>query len=344
MGKKNKRARIENGGQPPPQRTQHPIHETVSLTVTGDHGEQQTDPTVGLSSSRFATIPAVGALHTLGEPSFSRLLYPNPVCFLTTISPEGTALNVMTISWLTAANNHGGFVFVIHKSRHSAQNLLASGRFTLSVPVVGHTRLLLAIGKCSGRTEDKFDGRIAGLAAVPFGAWACDAVQPSASERRRGGQSGNSKAHAAVNAFSLLAGSDDEDEVDDGDVDKVAARGGTSEDCGMNVSEGARASASDPTNPTSAGAGGGYPAAIAGTVAHMRCRVLSHSDAADAGHHLCVAQVVEACVHPSYWVDGKNFAPNPAGQRVLTAELSLPPLLTFLGSQKFGIVTMDNSG
>ena len=32
-------------------------------------------------------------------------------------------LNVMTISWLTPANNYGGVILVMKKSRYSAQNL-----------------------------------------------------------------------------------------------------------------------------------------------------------------------------------------------------------------------------
>lgn len=54
---------------------------------------------------------------------FSRLLYPNPVCLLTTKTPQ--ASNVMTITWVTCLNNnvccriqslsHSGFVYTITK-------------------------------------------------------------------------------------------------------------------------------------------------------------------------------------------------------------------------------------
>ena len=40
----------------------------------------------------------------------SRPLYPNPVCLLASRRPRGGAVNLMTISWLTAVDNAGGFV------------------------------------------------------------------------------------------------------------------------------------------------------------------------------------------------------------------------------------------
>ena len=35
-----------------------------------------------------------------------RLLYPNPVCLLSTVHPDTFRLNVMTITWLTPIDNH----------------------------------------------------------------------------------------------------------------------------------------------------------------------------------------------------------------------------------------------
>ena len=86
---------------------------------------------------------------------FSRLLYPNPVCFLTTSRVEGGGLNVMTISWLTPANNDGLVVFSINKRRYSAECLATHPLFCLSVPVAGMEGLVLQVGKCSGRRGDK---------------------------------------------------------------------------------------------------------------------------------------------------------------------------------------------
>ena len=42
----------------------------------------------------------------------SRPLYPNPVCLLASRLPRGGAVNLMTISWLTAVDNAGGLVRV----------------------------------------------------------------------------------------------------------------------------------------------------------------------------------------------------------------------------------------
>ena len=67
----------------------------------------------------------------------SRPLYPNPVCLLASRRPRGGAVNLMTISWLTAVDNAGGFVCSMNQSRHTASLLATNRVFTLSVPVVG---------------------------------------------------------------------------------------------------------------------------------------------------------------------------------------------------------------
>ena len=111
---------------------------------------------------------------TLSAASSSRLLHPNPVCFLTTrvsgllaVSSQVAdhKLNVMTLSWICPANNYGGFVFVIHKTRFSSSLLLEHGTFVLSVAHAGQRKLVLACGKFSGRNNDKFDGSIDNLFA-----------------------------------------------------------------------------------------------------------------------------------------------------------------------------------
>jgi flavin reductase (DIM6/NTAB) family NADH-FMN oxidoreductase RutF len=58
----------------------------------------------------------------LKEPKqWSRLLYPNPVCFLCTETVTTTKRrllpNVMVVSWMTAINNAGTFMFSINKRR-----------------------------------------------------------------------------------------------------------------------------------------------------------------------------------------------------------------------------------
>ena len=93
-------------------------------------------------------------IHLQSGKEFSRLLYTNPVCLLATtnshpfknadgdsdrkVSSEKNDLqtqpphnnrvrNVMVLSWLTASNNNGRFLFSIHKTRYSTQ-LLARRR------------------------------------------------------------------------------------------------------------------------------------------------------------------------------------------------------------------------
>ena len=84
-----------------------------------------------------------------------RILFPNPVCALTTRGAEGR-FNVMTISWLTAVNNSGMFLLSMNQKRHSFGNITKGDRgFTLGVPVAGMEDTLLAIGGCSGANVDK---------------------------------------------------------------------------------------------------------------------------------------------------------------------------------------------
>jgi flavin reductase (DIM6/NTAB) family NADH-FMN oxidoreductase RutF len=84
----------------------------------------------------------------------SRLLYPNPVCFLCTGS--GDTRNVMVLSWLTATNNEGKLLFSIHKHRHSTTLLLHQKHFLLSVPVHGMETLIRQVGSVSGASGSKF--------------------------------------------------------------------------------------------------------------------------------------------------------------------------------------------
>uniref|UniRef100_M4BES9 Flavin reductase like domain-containing protein n=1 Tax=Hyaloperonospora arabidopsidis (strain Emoy2) TaxID=559515 RepID=M4BES9_HYAAE len=88
----------------------------------------------------------------------SRLLYPNPVCLLSVCHSDGSARNVMTISWITAINNHGGFICSINAARYSVKFIKYAGAvFVLNVPVRGMEDLVLAIGGCTGAETDKFE-------------------------------------------------------------------------------------------------------------------------------------------------------------------------------------------
>ena len=216
----------------------------------------------------------------------SRLLYPNPVVFLLTESAGRR--NVMTLSWLTPANNHGGFAFVIHKRRHSASNLHVDGPFVLSVAHAGQKDLLLACGKVSGGSVDKFNGSIQGL-AVDSGQDG-GAMKKPTSEKGGGG-----------NMYAALMG----DASDDSESEESASKA-------LDV-----ALSSDSECELGS---------IVGSVATLKCHVVRMDNAADAGHWLIVAQIDEASVNSMYW-DGQCFAPTKP---------ELPPLLSFLGSQRFG--------
>mmetsp|Transcript_9356 Transcript_9356/g.9172 ORF Transcript_9356/g.9172 Transcript_9356/m.9172 type:complete len:432 (+) Transcript_9356:107-1402(+) len=268
-------------------------------------------------------------LTLLEDSSFSRLLYPNPVCFLTTIDYKNVAqieeskrltdsnkkiggLNVMTLSWITPVNNYGGFAFAIHKTRFSAANLLTSKKFTLSVATAQSKELVLAVGKSSGKMVNKFDNSIPSLQAGTFGLI-------GKSDSKTGEETNKNK-----NGFGLLMDSDDEDEEDLKTIPQDT----------------------EPKNVHYS-----FPPPIDGTVAHMYCDVLSYTDGADEGHYLVIAKINKAAVHTEYW-DGKCFI--TSGEKEIIANSSkkgdnekneeeepiilkqYPPILSFLGSQKFG--------
>jgi flavin reductase (DIM6/NTAB) family NADH-FMN oxidoreductase RutF len=85
---------------------------------------------------------------------FSRLLYTNPVCFFSTANAEQR--NVMVLSWLTATNNEGRFMFSLNRRRHTASILSEGCKFVLSIPVKGMEDLVKAVGGTSGRRGSKF--------------------------------------------------------------------------------------------------------------------------------------------------------------------------------------------
>jgi flavin reductase (DIM6/NTAB) family NADH-FMN oxidoreductase RutF len=84
---------------------------------------------------------------------YSRLLYTNPVCFLSTVDSHGgqPKRNVMSVTWLSATNNSGKFMMSINSKRYTASLLTKEIGFVLSVPVKGMEQLVLNVGKTSGR-------------------------------------------------------------------------------------------------------------------------------------------------------------------------------------------------
>ena len=112
--------------------------------------------------------PAAPAFLAVTEPRLrSRLLYPNPVCLLTTWGEvDGSwRKNVMTISWLTCLNNDADVLLSINARRHSAAAVLSGRAFGLSGPTADLAATVLKIGACSGSKHDKL-ATVEGLAAV----------------------------------------------------------------------------------------------------------------------------------------------------------------------------------
>jgi flavin reductase (DIM6/NTAB) family NADH-FMN oxidoreductase RutF len=202
----------------------------------------------------------------------------------------------VTLSWLSPANNYGGFVFVIHKTRFSADSIVnGSGNFTLSVAHAGLRDVLLACGKVSGKATNKFSEEgVEGLKAVV-------ASQLCSSNSK-------SEKFTASNAFSALSGDGDSDSDSENEgVEKVDSKFELNDRSSM------------------------IAPPVQGSVAHLSCHIVQRSDAADAGHWLITAQIDDAYVHTSYW-DGKCFEPKLP---------DLPPLVSFLGSQRFGFLVAE---
>lgn len=72
----------------------------------------------------------------------SRFLYPNPVVLLSTTDENAGRDNLMTLTWLTPANNKGGFLASIRRSRFSAEMLRANPMFGNAVYVC-HRRVFV---------------------------------------------------------------------------------------------------------------------------------------------------------------------------------------------------------
>ena len=226
----------------------------------------------------------------------------------------------MTLSWLCPTNNYGGFAFAIHKTRFSATNLLISKKFTLSVATAQSKDLVLSVGKTSGKTVNKFDGSIACLQAGVFGFLG---NSDSNGRTNKNGEENNK----SKSGFGILMDSDDEDEEEEK----------------QKISQNKRLQSVHYA----------FPPPIDGTVAHMQCEVLSFSDAADAGTYLVIARIIKASVHTEYW-NGKCFITsgyknskknlnqvdnksNIEDEETISDNLkNYPPILSFLGSQKFG--------
>lgn len=295
-------------------------------------------------------------IHLTSGKEFSRLLYTNPVCLLSTVDssnePSGDQVtikkcnrdgatseknepsthinlqrNVMVLSWLTATNNSGRFLFSINKSRYSTE-LLATQRsgdidshahktgleFSLSVPVKGMEELVKDVGSISGRCCCKFQS---------------NSTSPNGEESRiRTDRPEGTCDNLSNRQRKKLRLDTIKNNGILGLIPVPLGYAGTLERSGL--------------------------FAIKGAVAHLRCRTYAvigphPSDSLgemsnnanntkrpsiDDDHLLIMAEVIDAYVHPSYWDPTKLlFCPQQ-----IEGEETVSPYLTFFGSQTFGYV------
>lgn len=280
---------------------------------------------------------------------FSRILYTNPVCFLGTRHQESieeqnakcassndagikgkqnetnpvqtlqsSIHNVMVLSWITATNNNGRFMFSINRRRHTAallndmMQVKGYANFTLSVPVSGMEDLVLNVGSTSGQFGSKFSADH----ATDMAAHADDdqPVREKLSKR----QQKKMRTKRFKNGIPGLEA--------------------------VNLGEKRNSECNEELF------------VVQGTVAHLICRayqIFPHtseiedksatsrvgaadnngdSPCIDSEHILVLAEVTQAYVHSKYWDSKKKlFRPVPG----------VPPYLTFFGSQTFGYVVSE---
>jgi flavin reductase (DIM6/NTAB) family NADH-FMN oxidoreductase RutF len=223
-------------------------------------------------------------IHLQEGKEFSRLLYPNPVCFLATRNPDDGKPNVMVISWLSATNNEGRLMMSLNNRRNTAQNLTENGQeFTLSVPVVGMEDLVIAVGSTSGRFGSKFPE---------------SQQQQSNSTNKNINDVSNaeipsnlSKRQKKKRQHELWAkGIPNLRPVPFGEHDDSMKETSTEIFC------------------------------IQGTVAHLHCRIYSLTkDLVDQDHTLILAEVIDAFCHADYWDSAKKvFRPKSGAPPYLT--------------------------
>ena len=231
-------------------------------------------------------------------------------------STENPKRNVMVLSWITATNNEGRFMFSINKRRYSASFLSPPDplnadrttigvKFSLCVPVKGMEQLVLDVGSVSGQHGDKLQSLT------------CTETIQTLTKVDRNEQLSNRQKKKLKKDQLTKKGIPGLIPIPLGDSSPYTTLTETQ-------------STSDLF-------------AIKGTVAHMQCRtygVMStppeHSSySIDENHLLILAEVFDAYVKPSYWDDTKKlFCPQ---------EEEVPPYLTFFGSQTFGYVTTQDS-
>jgi flavin reductase (DIM6/NTAB) family NADH-FMN oxidoreductase RutF len=260
-------------------------------------------------------------IHLQEGKELSRLLYPNPVCLLctrnitskdggTTASAQQANDNVMTISWLTATNNHGRFMMSLNRRRHTANYLGSKDQdFCLCVPIAGMEDLVLAVGSTSGKFGSKF--RDEKNLPESLNAHGSDPQEePPTTQQMSNRQKKKLQRQQRIGGIPGLV-----------QVPYGAGQPQETKPTGDFV----------PQSTTQEEDGTGL-FCIQGTVAHLHCRTYSVlEEAIDEDHYLILAEIVDAYCHVDYWEATKKlFRPRPGAK----------PYLTFFGSQRFGHVVV----
>jgi len=321
-----------------------------------------------------------------GGKEFSRVLYTNPVCFLYTEKDARkeqsarvddtnqqptygipSARNVQVISWLTATNNEGAFVFSINQRRYTASILQqdtsttsqaqggadintssstnktneAKQYFTLSVPVHGMEELVRNVGSSSGLYGSKF---------------AQDYDQTNHTKEVEHGQEKYTTSNTSSTTDSTSGESPRLSKRQRKKLQRHQPRFPTGIPGLRRVPLGGLQSSTPSSQEQSTKESKNlvdqdvrHVSCIQGTVAHLLCFVTqslstsspplsSSCPGNDAGdprtlqepHFIMFAQVQSAFVRADYWdCQKKLFRPSNS---------KLPPYLTFFGSQTFGYV------
>ncbi|KAL7565479.1 hypothetical protein ACA910_012218 [Epithemia clementina (nom. ined.)] len=339
----------------------------VSTTQQGISNVSSAAPPANLSSSIEKPI----AIEVLRE---RRVVAANETTHLPLCDASDGARqrrNVQVLSWLTATNNEGSFVFSINHRRHTASFLLMQNQhddgvlsnnnqkderfFSLSVPVQGMEQLLLDVGSCSGRFGSKFPSDHTDNVTSKQSFDLPETASSSAEEQDQEHAAGAMAASEATPTSSTTNAQEGRSPNISGTRNRQRKQPPkTRFPIGIPglelVRVGSIAAAPNQTTPRT----DHHFAGIEGCVAHLYCRVLQciahptispnhYKDSRECAtklnpdrpqqHSLVLAQVETAYVHSHYW-DGQKKLFRPQNQHV-------PPYLTFFGSQTFGYVQSE---
>ena len=300
---------------------------------------------------------------------FSRLLYPNPVCFLCKSLPttEDTPprsdvnKNVMVLSWLTPTNNAGRFMFSINKSRYSA-SLLVPSTEPYATPIISECNKRTqqpqhAQTTCSAQNaRNDFQVGVEFTLSVPTRGMEQIVLDTGSVSGRNGSKFPSTRCKQNNNTTATNEMNDKDD------IEKLTNRQRKTR-IKIQRKQQLLEHGVEGLVPIPLGSSADYEPqhfAIKGTVAHIKCRTYAvigsppvtktstgkeatgldessydHHDiqapVIDDDHLLIMAEITDAYVHRSYW-DTKKLIFRPLGGDV-------PPYLTFFGSQTFGYMT-----